>query len=415
MIDVAGLASIASLWVAIQGTVFTGETTRALARSAAPRPDPMASRPIADFDVELTPMVALTLSSGEAGRTSLTVGYAPNFTRRSLFRPEETTLILHNAFASIAVGGADWRVNLAQSFSLGTQSFSRLTTSPVNPNAPPTPTAPRIDLIPTVETVKIFSESTSLGLSYDWTRRWTSSMAASYGISGGWGATSRMTLPRQKIMTGTLTLDYLFTRRDRFGGMANAANVKISGGPMEIAALTGDDYWSFTAGATWHHQFSTTSSGQLMVGTVALRSVPVYGDRYVPLLTVAASGNLELIKFRKFITVLTMGAALVPAVNALNGIMQQRAQGTGSLVTTIDRLSISVNGDVAQSIPPGHKYAYRIVGAGASVTYRPALWIDVGADYRSAWQSANDPRVASLPRLWSASIFATLRGPPLRF
>jgi hypothetical protein len=49
------------------------------------------------------------------------------------------------------------------------------------------------------------------------------------------------------------------------------------------------------------------------------------------------------------------------------------------------------------------------------VVYTPATFIDLSAEYRSAWQSAHDPMIASLPRQWVALVGVTLRAPPLRF
>jgi hypothetical protein len=394
------LASVAGLWAAIQGTVAVSSSTRGSARSG------FGSAGTTGYDLDETPIVALTLASG---KTSLSLGYNPQLTVHDIFRPADRTVsTLHAAHAAFSFGGPGYQFTLSETGSIGTQSFTGLRTTALDPSAPVSPTTPQLDLLPSVQTVRTASLSSGASFDYEWTRRLRSSASASYAVSGGRGQEARAILPRQKTAGGSLSTDYLFTRADHVGGQLMLSNA-ITSGPDK------HEYLTLTGTGNWSHEFQKGIAGQLTLGAYGTRALnPGLTPYYSVSSTGALSGSVDFVRRRGLVVSLAAGASVAPVINSLSGILQRRVQGTGTFRVQVDDLSATAGGDAAQTLPLSDHSATRIFGVSAGVGYSLAKFIILNADYRTARQSSRD-RAADLQRQWTATVGVTLLAPPVKF
>jgi hypothetical protein len=402
------LVSAASLWAAFQGTVVVSATSRGNTRNGDLRggatPGAVTTGPTA-YDLDAAPSAALAM---DFGRTEASFGYTPLFTARNAFDDvNRVTLVLHSGYAGVVHAGRGYRLSLTQGGAIGTQSFTTLVTTPINPSAMPSPTMSRIDVLPPVQTVRTMSSSTVASLGYDLTGRLRSSLSASYTIAGGLGATAQMTLPQNKTAGAFLELDYRLSRAHQFGTGLNFTSTAMS---------NGFEYLVLAVPLEWTYQLRAGSQLSAGTGVMGIRTIePFRTPRYTLAITGQGAGSTDLYRKRGMALTAAVGASIAPAVTALTGVMQQRLSGTAALVFTWQRLTVTVNGDGSQSIPTDDPSSYRILGIGASASYSPFELMDLSTGYRSAWQTAQDPRIPSLPRQWNAYVALTLRAPPVRF
>jgi hypothetical protein len=389
--------SVAGLLTAMQGSISVGAVAQGTAHSSIE-----TSR--IEYDLSGSPSVQLALREG---RLDFSLGYTPFFTLRAIGDPvDQATLLMHNGSGSVGYRGPGYHLLLSEGVAYGTQSFLTLRTTPLDPNAPKDPTAANIELIPTAQTLRTFSEATTFTGVYEWSRRWRSSALATYAITGGLGAAAEQFVPQQRMASVGLSNDYLVTHDDHFSMGATVADVHVSNG---YTHLTG----AIELG--WAHQFTPRLAGQLFGGGFAARTTSRdFTPYYLLTLTTGGSGTAQLIRRGKMALAANAGVAVAPQVNYLTGLLQQRVQGTAGLTLRIDRFSAGVNGDVAQTFPVSDPQAVRIVGAGANASYSVTRWLDLTASYRSAWQESHDPRIVSLPRQWSAVLGVAVRPPPIK-
>jgi hypothetical protein len=405
------VASLASLWVAWQGNLGVSANSRGGARSGV---GDMGQATVG-YDVDAG--VGLGLALRES-RFNLSLGYGPSFTVRDVNGRDRALLVMHGGSLNLGFGGRGYALGLSQSLSVGTTSFRGLRTTPVDPMAMPNPTMPRVDLVPTVETAKVFNSSTNANFNYQWDPRLSSGAGAAYSISGGSGA-AQTAYPQVRTAMGSLSTGYLMSGRDTFGLQAAFARITTKGGtsmtaPMGPLVMSPDFlYWTLTSGLDWSHKFSTTTRGSLSGGAFGYSTTtPGHTPLYSLALTAAGTIDTQLMRVAGFTINGGVGTGVAPAVNQLNGTMQQRVQGTGRVSATMARFSINASADGAQSFPTGDPNAIRLLGVGAGLGYSPAQFVDLSADYRSTWQTSG---AASIPRLWVVFVGIGVRAPPLRF
>jgi hypothetical protein len=427
------LASLAGLWSALQGTVTVSETSSGRARGGGGESD-------SSYDVDLSPSLGVAMHHGP---THGGVGYTPSLTVRNLDDEQDrTTVVLHTAYANLGWERSGFSANLSQSASIGTQSFTNLILNqPTDPTVMAPPTMSRFDLIPRRETVRVANETTALSLGYAWDHRWHSGLTASYGISGGLDAQAQETLPRFKNATVALTTEYTLSRLDRMGVVVSGGNYRShrtcepwAGNAVRPAdpdlctappdAMTGvqpeptifrdQDYWTASGMGTWNHQFARGIAGELSLGLAFVRARDLEGNtRSTPQFTGNASGTVDLMRTRHDSVVLTFGGSITPVPNILTGSLQQRAQATAGLTSTLDKLHMAFGVDAAQTLPQDARDASRLFGATANVGYSPARLVTISAEYRNFWTSTY--LAGPIPRQWTASLLVTVAAPPLTF
>ena len=405
------VASLASLWVAWQGNLGVAANSRGGARSGVGE----MGRATVGYDVDVGAGLGLQLRES---RFNLGLGYGPNVTVRDVNGRDRALLVMHGGSLNLGFGGRGYALGLSQSLSVGTTSFRGLRTVPVDPMAMPNPTMPRVDLVPTVETAKVFNASTNANFNYQWDGRLSSGAGAGYSINGGSGS-SQTAYPQVRTAMGSLSTGYLMSGRDTFGIQAAFARITTKGGttmtvPMGPLVMSPDFlYWTLNSSLNWAHRFSAATNGTLNGGAFGYSTTtPGHTPLYSLALTAAGTIDTQLAHLAGFTINGGMGTGVSPAVNQLNGTMQQRVQGTGRISATMARFSINASADGAQSFPTGDPNAIRLLGVGAGLGYSPAQFVDFSADYRSTWQTAG---ATSIPRLWVVFVGVGVRAPPLRF
>jgi hypothetical protein len=172
-------------------------------------------------------------------------------------------------------------------------------------------------------------------------------------------------------------------------------------------------YWSLSLGLNWSHRFSKTTSGALYGGGYGYSTTPQNATtRYT--LTVSGGGSFDaqVLQEGRLVVSAGVGVGVGPGVNTITADFQERVQGTGHLNASYEKFHFGVNADATQTIPIVGPHAARLFGAGASVGYSPAKFLDLSAEYRSTWQSIG---TGSLGRLWFAFLNVSVVGPPVRF
>lgn len=403
------LASLAGLWAAWQGTVGVSAGSRASARSAAG-----ASGQDVGYDLDLSSGLGGTVTEG---RFNLSLGYAPLLTLRDVNAEQRSSLVMHTGYLSMGYAEREWSLSLSQSFSVGTTSFRGLRTTPVNPMVMPNPMTSRVDLVPGVETAKIFNESTSGSFGYRWDPRVSSTLTGGYSITGGSGS-SQVAYPQMRFASAGLGSSYTMSSVDTVGAQLDSARVSTRGGTMRAAAnqpvTRSPDhlYYTLSLAATWSHRFSTISGMSLSGGAAGYTTTtPGFTPYYSLALTGGGAVDTQLVRGRGYTISTGLGMYLGPALNPLAATMQQRATGTGRISLTMRRFSLNANGDGTQTFPRSDPGATRLFSAGIGANYTPFELVDVLAEYRSTWQTVAS---TSIPRLWVVFVGIGVRAPPIR-
>ena len=389
------LASVASLWAALQGTVGVSASSRAGARSA------QFGETSTGYDVDLGTGIGVSLTEA---RFNLSLGYGPNLTLRDVAGDQRTSQVMHGAYLSSGYAGRGYSLTLSESLSFGTTSFRGLRTAPLDPMAMPNPMTSRVELVPGVETVKVFNESTRGTFNYKWDPRVDSTLGAGYSITGGSGSNTQVVYPQIRTASAETSTGYNMSGYDSTGLSLSFSRTTTHGGTTQAGptapAMRSPDYLYYSAGLSlsWAHRFSTVTTSSLSVGAAGYNTrQPGFTDYYSLALT--GGGNIDALLVRGPGYTLTggLGGSVGPQVNQLGGQMQRRASGTGRTNLALGDFSINANGDVAQTIPTSDPAAIRLISVRVGASWAPARLVDVNAEYRNTWQTVNG---ASIPRLW---------------
>jgi hypothetical protein len=409
VITLVHLASAASLWAAFQGTVAGGATTRGGARQGNTQFN-------ADYDVDVIPGAGV---SANEGRLNVSLGYAPMFNFRNVGSGNEDTIVLHNGYFRLGYDERGFNVALTQSASLGTMAFRGLRVAPIDPKAPPDPTVSRVDPVPVNQVQRVMNLSTGLSAGYRWDARLNSGASGYYSVGGGWGAEARKTLAQIRTIGGGISTSYQLTGTDSTGADLNASDIRTHGGLLQVDA-TGQpvpspdfEYMTLNLNLNWRHRFSALSTGSLSGGAYGYSSTPP-GRTRLYTVAIAASGSYDtqLAREGRWVFSGGAGAGVGPTVNSLSGQIQQRVQGSGRLTASLMELSITAIADGTQSFPVDDPQAIRVVGVGVGAGYAVTKFMDLGLDYRNAWQSTP---VSPVTHMWTAFLTMSLRAPPVRF
>jgi hypothetical protein len=408
VITLAHLASVASLWTALQGTFGAAATTRGGARSGGGGN--------ASYDVDVIPGAGLGLIEGHL---NLSLGYGPMFNFRNLGSSDAGTVVLHSGYLRVGYSERAFTLAISESASVGTMAFRGLRTVPVDPKAVPNPTMSGVDLVPANDVQRVFNESTGASMSYRWNPRISSGLSSSYSIGGGWGDQAQVSLPQIRTAGGEVSTSYLLTTADTTGLSVGLSNIRTHGG-TEGTDATGQPilspdyrYWSLSANLHWTHRWSRATSTSLAGGAYGYSTVREGHTRLYSLsLNGGGSFDTQLLREGRMVVSAGLGAGVGPSVNTLTGAIQQRAQGTGRLTATMQEFSVNASVDGSQSFPIDDPQAARLIGAGVGAGYAVSKFMDLALDYRSTFQSSN---VSSVSHLWTVFLTLSVRAPPVRF
>ena len=412
------MTSVVGLPAELRGALALSDTSTAAVR---PRFDLTGETTGTAIDLSTAPFATLTFGWH---RSEISLGYGPLFTLRDTFSDGPAGLIFHTAYASYAYQGRRYRLMLSETATLGQLDYSSLALStPINPQTPPDPTISRVDFRPPPndQIVYVVSEQTSASLSYLLSRRWTAAGTVSFGITGGLGENAEVTVPRQVRESVALTLDHALSRIDHLGGGVFVSHADVSNTlPVEDPNSLDANHWVVVESGTWTHNFNRQLRGQLSLGLSETFSRERHGtiststNDVFPAASAALAGGLFLVRHRHLSVSLLLGSSLAPAVNPLTGSLQQRLQGSGTLLVVADRATVSATLDGGQTIPFDDDQQARVIGFGLGATYHVSRLTDLAAGYRTVWQLSSDPRLDRPPQ-WIAFVSLIVRAPPLLF
>jgi hypothetical protein len=400
------LLPLAGLWTALQTSLGLADTTRAIARSS------YTAGGETSLDLDNSPGASLGLREG---RFSLLLGYAPDFILQSPFSgpPQRRFLITHSGFlyGNYQIVGAGYRLSFDEAVTAGTQIVGGPALAPANPNLGPDATMPRVNFLPAASRISTINEVTTVTLGYDWTPRLQSGISAAYMLTGGLGEESSKLMPLVRTATLGLSLGYRLLRDDTFG-LATAVS--------DIRTSNGHHYWTTSGKAFWTHLFSDSASSHVDLGAQhsfargATADMAAVGD--TTYLIGSARVAVALVRGRAYSASVGAGVSVTAVPNTLTGELQQTAQESVSAsMTWMRTLTVQVGADAGQTLPLDDPRAIRVVGVSAGLAYTPDPLVDIRADYRTYWQSSDDPIFMNTPRLWYASLSVVVRAPSLRF
>jgi hypothetical protein len=341
-----------------------------LARATARRTDSGSG---AMLDLDNTPSLRLGL---DWPATAVALDYAPRFYWLDVLGPGPSpTLLLHSAGLS-----AEWRwpryvLRLEQTVTYGDQDFTYgapgLTVAPGATDAPPgtDPAMPAdLDLLPRADVVRIADEETSASLRHDWTRRWSSTVEASFGISGGADAEAQVFLPQLRTTRLQTSLDYRRSLRDELGTDLILAHVDTS---------NDFDHRVVSLMETWSMRWTRNTGGELGAGAALQDTTDPAGlesTEWEPVGT--ASAYYEWLA-RAARMRLQLDVGYRPDVDVVTGALQSRVFTTAQAGVLVDGSSVLLVLGAAQTIPRDAPDATELISADLVFEQELLEWLDL--------------------------------------
>jgi hypothetical protein len=353
-------------------TLSLGDTTDASLRTV----------PIGDriaMDVYNVPFSRLAL---RMRHSQLELSYSPAF---QVFDAsyDPRLLVLHTAEVDYAWWTRRLQLKLGVTGTIGRQSFL----GPAPANAPlsspgvgidpggvvqPAPAAPggtptngQVVFRNRREVLEIGSLTPQLSATYLLSRRWSMSAGVSYVLAGGLGD-SEQVLPLRRGPVGVFGLTYELSKRDLLVSSLTASLVEVPS--------RGSRYYTATFLETYSHRFARLTVGTIGAGASYLQSrdTPT-AKRQRSLLaagTVSITHGVGL--DRNNMLSFGAGSSLGTTYNPLLGTVNQTLSEFVLAKWSRPRVSIQLNGDANQTLPPDDPNAVKFFGAGVINTYQVA-------------------------------------------
>jgi hypothetical protein len=323
------------------------------------------------LDLENTPSLQLGL---DWPTTRFEADYAPRIYWLDLLGPGASpTLLLQSAALR-----AEWRrpryvLRLEQTVSYGDQDFTygasgvALEEAAMPAPAGGGPTMPaELDLLPRAAVVRVADEETSASLRHEWSRRWSSTFEASFGISGGADAAAQVFLPRLRTTRLEASLDFRRSLRDELGTDLILAHVDTSNGyEHRVSSLM----------EVWSVRWTPNSGGEFGAGAALQDSTGPAGfaaTEWDPAGT--ASAFYEHVG-QAVRTRLQWEMGYRPDVDVITGTLQSRVFTTARAGVLIDRSSVQLVLGAAQTIPRDAPDATELISADLAFEQRLLDWL----------------------------------------
>lgn len=380
------------------GTLEVSDGARIYAREAT------AADEVA-VDIENTPRLALGL---DWPTTSFGVEYAPRLFWSEVVGPEPSpTLLLHDVGVWLSTREERLTVSLAQTFAYGDQSFARLSfeRGPLEQDGA-TPSAPEVDLVPGPTVVRIVAAETTASLRYQWSRRVSTELRPSLGVTGGADAAAQRALPRQRTARIDGLLDFRASLRDTLSTEAGIEHASIS---------NGYDHRIVSLMETWSRAIAAESGAAIGAG-VALQETTAEefeNTEWQPVGVVRAwHGWLA----RSFQVRVRGELGYQPYINALTGTLQRRVYASTDATTSSGNTSVRLALGAAQTFPLVQPDTAQSLSADLVLEQRLLDWLITELGGQLTFQSlGGDSSLALNDPLWM--LFAGARGelPTVRF
>jgi hypothetical protein len=322
----------------------------------------------ASLDAETALAAEVTLA---ARRWEASLAYTPRFTLWDLGDSAFEPTALQGGRARVAWIGSRARLSLEQTGSYGGVSFASSSFVPDTEGQ-----LPRVEPVPTAPIVQMVSSTTTLASRIS-LRRWTVDSSVGYQLAGGADAAARALLPLQYGPFAEATADYAAWRREHLVTKISASETTFSSGPESVL---------MEADEGWRHLWSRIVETRLAIGIAEAKarasSFAAAGLTTYPVVEAAferratAGGSVGV----------AVDGRLGPAVNRIDGLVEQRIQGTIVASHHHRRFATRVFASAAQSLPPGGPSATSLFAGELGVAYdaTSVVAFDVGA--RTIWE-----------------------------
>lgn len=380
------------------GTLDVSDSTRVYAREATSG-DELA------VDIENTPRLELGL---DWPTSSFGVEYAPRLFWSEVVGPEPSpTLLLHNAVLWLATREERLSASIAQTFAYGDQSFARLSFERgALERDGAMPTTPELDLIPGPTVVRYVAAETSASLRYDWSRRVSTELRPSLGVSGGADAIGRRALPRQRIAAVDGALDYRVSLRDTLTTDAGVEQASIS---------NGYDHLIVSLLETWSHDFAPASGAAFGAG-VAVQETTASGSSDADWQPVGVARAWHSWLARSMQVRLRSELGYQPYINTLTGTLQRRVYASADATASSGGTSVRLAAGAAQTFPLDRPDTAQSINVDLVLEQALLDWLIAELGGQLTWQTLGSESALALnDSLWM--LFAGMRAeaPTVRF
>jgi hypothetical protein len=298
-------------------------------------------------------------------------------------------------------------VSLAQTFAYGDQSFARLSFDRAPLEQPSMGTmSPQLDLVPGPTVVRIVSAETSASIRYEWSRRVSTELRPSLGVSGGADAAAQRALPRQRTAGVEGSLDFRASLRDTLSTSAGIEHTSIS---------NGYDHRIVSLMETWSRTFAAESGGAIGAG-VALQETTAADFDNTEWQPIGVARAWHSWLARTMQVRLRGELGYQPYINALTGTLQRRVYASADATTSAGDTSVRLTLGVAQTLPLDQPDTARSISADLVLEQALLDWLSAEVGGQLVWQSlSGESAIALNDSLWM--LFAGARGelPTVRF
>lgn len=310
------------------GTLDASDSARIYAREATAGDD-------VAMDIENAPRVAVAL---QWPTSSVELEYAPRLFWSDVGGVEASpTLLLHAGALRLSARQERLSASVAQTFAIGDQSFARLSFERSPGQLEPSP-----DLVPGLTVVRVIEAESSARVRYDWSRRVSTELRPSFGVTGGDGAAAQRALPQQQTARVEAGLDYRTSQRDTLTTDAGVEQTSVS---------NDYDHRIVSVMETWSRTFALDSGVAIGAGGALQETVPPVGARDSDLQPIGIARLWHALLLRDVQVRLTSEVGYEPHINVLTGTLQRRLYASAGATTIAGDSRVRLAFGASQTLP----------------------------------------------------------------
>ena len=378
----------------LAGTFAVSDRTELRMRAPGTPPE------TASVDAETALDAEVTLASK---RWAASRAYTPRFTLWDLGDPAFSPTELQAGRAHLEWKAKHARLWVDETASYGSAGFASSSLAPGMSLTPPMEgKLPQVEGIPTAPYIDYMSSNTTLASHVD-LRRWTLDMSVGYQLAGGASAAARALLPLQSGPFAEVTADYAAGRREHVVTKLTGSELTFSSGPESILVELDEG---------WRHLWTRLVETRLSVGVAEARQSAspgaAAGFATYPVVeaTFARHGVADSLD-------VAAEGRLGPVVNRLDGLVEQRVQGTLTATHRHRRLTTRLFASAAQTVPGDEQNATSLFASELDVAYDANQFVSFDTGGRLIWQRIVGTGVPFLQGTLFAGV--TLRAPRVRW
>lgn len=348
------------------------------------------------LDAEVSPDVKLDL---HARRWEIEANYSPRF-NRTLFGADAQPSIFHRGGFSVRVQDRRLSLSLQEDAGHGSSSFTVLASDPGAASGP----LFHLGAESRTDTFAYAWSRTGLLGRYSLQRRLELTGTLEYSLSGGTDASSRVTMPFQTGIHGTIGAEYALSRRDQLTTTADVLRSDFYAGWQDTliqGSVAWRRAWGRTTVSTVTGGVGLATSQNSATGELRTEAHPIWAASiaYTPRGSSLDAG---------------LSLRLSPVVDRLSGSVDERLDVVASLAWKPTR-ALAIEGQLgaSRSIFWDNPDAVALVYQGILLSYRANDLLKLEGGVRSAWTRLRDEDAT--PLQWVTFVGVTFTAPTLRF